>query len=346
MSLSCQIHASNPNDGIFQPGDFVSGTIKYQIYELTSYSRITVSLKGKGVLDNAGVLDNRRLIEKCVNIEDVILQGDLNIAIGTYEAPFCFQLPTKIPPSFECTEICNDKVIRCRIFYYIHIKFEKPRTLQSGKNFKKDITVGVRVTPKLSRQPVKIVRWKNSSLPDAVYTVALIQSSVFSPGGKIRLLYNIINETSWTLSGVVIKLMEVLIFRPNRPLLKTKCYKTMDETIIRSPPINARGRYDTTVTILIPEDCKGTLGYSSLVARNYHVSIVIETPSPQSDICYNIPVEIGKFNTNIASSASSSSSTESIPTSIIDAPPSYWDIMGEDSNDVESDDTGNSQSIK
>lgn len=349
MSLSCQIHVSNPDDGIFKPGDSVSGSIKYQIYEPTQYTRITVSLKGKGSLDVDGVYKSR-FFEQYVDIDEVIQEGDVNLAIGSYEVPFCFQLPTKIPSSFECNEMCSEyKVNRCCISYYIRIKFEKPRTLQSGKRFKKNITVGLSVKPKLSRQPVKFAKWRNltqygSNNPGSIHTAVLIQCSVLSPGEKIKLLYTIMNETNSMIEGVVVKLVEVLTFRPNRPLRKTKRYTDFNETINTSPPIYRREKYNGTADIVIPDHCKGTLKYSRLVLRSYWVYIVIKPPSPQSDLTFKIPVEIGEFNTVITTDSSTSTSTASSPTGDIGAPPSYWEVMGDDSNDAESDKNSSSDS--
>lgn len=346
MSLSCEINVTNPSDGIFRPGDCVYGVIKYQIYDPTQYSRITVSLKGKGVLDIAGNY-KRKCIEKYVDIDEVIQQGDINLAIGTYKAPFCFQLPFNIPPSFKCCETCQRyKVKNCRILYYIRIKFDKLLKFQSGKRFNKDIIVGLHVRPRSFKQPAASVKCKSlfhevSRKPGSVCVSALIENSVLSPGEKIKIIYTVLNETDLMLSGVVTKLVEVLTFRPYRPLLKTKCYKTVNGTTSETSIIYPRETFNRTVEIVIPEDSTGTLENSSLVVKHYWVHIVAVTPFPQPDVVVKIPVQIVNFETN---SSSNSSSPESTLMRNIDAPPSYWETMGEDAYDADSDNNSGSDS--
>lgn len=344
MSLSCEINVTNPSDGIFKPGDSVYGVIKYQIYDPTQFSRITVSLKGKGVLEIEGNY-KRKCIENYLDIDEVIQQGDINLAIGIYEAPFCFQLPFNIPSSFQCCETCQRyKVKNCRIFYYIRIKFDKLLKFQSGMRFKKDITVGLHVRPRSFRQPATSVKCKSffqeiSGNQGSIYVTALIESSVVSPGEKIKISYTVLNETDLMLNGVVTKLVEVLTFRPYRPLLKTKCYKTVNETTSRTSIVYPRETFNKNVVIVVPKDCTGTLEYSSLVVKHYYVYIAVETPFPQPDVNVKIPVQIVNFETSTSSNTSSSSST---PVSGTDAPPAYWEIMGEDADDVDSDNNSGS----
>lgn len=346
MSLSCEINVTNPNDGIFRPGGSIYGIIKYQIYDPTQFSRITISLKGKGVLDIAGSY-KRKCFENYVDIDQVIQQGDINLDIGIYEAPFCFQLPSNIPPSFECCETCQRyKVKNCRIFYYIRIKFDKLLKFQSGKRFKKDIIVGLHLRPRLDRQPATSKKCKSlfqevSGSQGSVYVTALIESSVLSPGEKIKITYTVHNESDLMLNGVITKLVEVLTFRPYRPLLKTKCYKNVNGTTSRTSIIYPRETFTRLAEIVIPQDCTGTLEYSSLVVKHYSVHIVVDTPYPQSDVILKIPVRIVNFETNSSSSASSSSSTPRLDR---DAPPSYWETMGDDAFDGDSDNNSGSDS--
>lgn len=344
MSLSCEINVTNPSDGIFRPGDSVYGVIKYQIYDPTQYSRITVSLKGKGVLDIAGNY-KRKCIENYMDIDEVIQQGDINLAIGTYEAPFCFQLPFNIPPSFECSETCQRyKVKNCRISYYIRIKFDKLLKFQSGKRFKKDIAVGLHLIPRLSRQPTTSVKCKNlfqeiSGNQGSLYVTALIENSVLAPGERLKIIYTVLNETDLMLSGVVTKLVEVLTFRPYRPLLKTKCYKIVNGTTFTTSIVYPRETFNRTVIIDVPVDCTGTLEYSALVVKHYWVQIIVQTPFPQPDVVVKIPVRIVNFETNCSSNRSSPTSTPRCDT---DAPPSYWETMGEDAFEVDSDNNSGS----
>lgn len=343
MSLSCEINVTNPSDGIFKPGDSIYGVIKYQIYDPTQFSRITVSLKGKGVLEIAGSY-KRKCFENYLDIDEVIQQGDITLAIGTYEAPFCFQLPSNIPPSFQCCETCQRyKVKNCRIFYYIRIKFDKLLKFQSGKRFKKDIIVGLHARPRLARQPATSVKCKSifhevSGCHGSISVTAFIESSVLSPGEKVKITYTVLNETDLLLSGVVTQLVEVRTFRPYRPLLKTKCSKNVNGTTSGTSIVYPRETFSRIVEIVVPEDCTGTLEHSSLIIIHYCVHIVVETPFPHADIIVKIPVKIVNFET----SSSNVSSSASSPTYDIDAPPSYWETMRDDAFEVDSDNNSGS----
>ncbi|XP_026314782.1 uncharacterized protein LOC113226387 [Hyposmocoma kahamanoa] len=223
--------------------------------------------------------------------------------------------------------------------------FDKLLKFQSGKRFKKDITVGLHVRPRLDRQPATSVKCKSlfqeiSGNQGSVYVTALIESSVLAPGEKIKITYTVLNETDLMLNGAVAKLIEVLTFRPYRPLLKTKCYKNVN-VIPRTSIIYPRETFTRLVEIIIPEDCSGTLEYSSLVVKHYWVHIVVETPFPQSDIIVKVPIRIVNFETSSSSTSSSSTST---PRYDRDAPPSYWETMGDDAFDGDSDNNSGSDS--
>ncbi|KAM3963603.1 uncharacterized protein ACR2FA_002123 [Aphomia sociella] len=313
MGIFCEINVARHDDE-YLPGDMVTGFINYAVDEKRVFDKITVSLKGIGRLRIISKLrkdyPEYHNKETYVDIDDVILENEEELSTGEYKAKFSFKLPESIPPSFKYYNNKGDYIIKCKFIYYIRIKFESPGLLQFPKRFKKEIAVGTQFTPSLPTQPViygkekKIVKIFSGN--NKVYIKVNIENSVINTGKVVRFSYELINDTKLELKGVKVKLVEVHAF-------KAKAGIKGGET------------QNMNFQIIVPFD-KKTMQHSKIATRGYIVKIKVFLPLFRQNFVLDIPVEIGN---NTEAKAED-----------FDAPPSYWEVMGESKTKLFSDDDG------
>lgn len=331
MGIHCEMNLFNPPDGTFVPGETVSGVIKYAVDRDTAVKRIIVSLKGGGVLrirNTQRRQQNRPNVFYCfeeyVDIDNIIREDEKGILpFGCYETNFSFTVPKNLPPSFKYMKHLPHHIVKCKISYFVRIKFEKPGLFKLNKHFRYYITMLSGVTPNLPTVPTVFSKDKNlcrliSSSPRTVKIRANVESCVLAPGTKIELNYEVHNNTNLVIKSVETKLIEVHSFkaRSNR---KIQNFKDVPDTDTKTASINSGDHQTMLIIMNLPPDIM-SLENSKIVQREYAVKITVDLPMPHFNIVFEIPVQIGYRTDLIEESAA-------IP--INELPPPYWAIMGE-----------------
>lgn len=330
MGIFCQINLFKPPDGAFQSGEGVSGMIKYALDEQTEFVKITVSLKGMGQLriiertNNKNRRNSYCKKEVYVDTDEIIQEGKFTIPVGSYETKFSFKLPQDIPPSFEYYDHISRYRVNCEIKYYVRIKFEKPGWFTFAKHFRKEITVASAIKPKLLMEPVIYGERKTliqlfSSKTSTVIMKANITNSVIPIGGKIDLQYEIFNDTNVIVKSVETKLIEVHTFKATGHE-EVNAYEDIPDSDSKTASIKCGETLTMPIEINVPSD-KVSVDHSEMVSRNYVVRITAELPMPHRNVLLEIPVQIGDI----------------VQRDECDPPPSYWEAMGEEEKDADSD---------
>ncbi|XP_053620962.1 uncharacterized protein LOC128681231 [Plodia interpunctella] len=339
MGVYCKINLFKPSDGAYLPGSNVSGIIQYGVDEATVFDKITVSLKGHGLLviresrsDDKGD-DTYTNKEVYVDVDNVVENGKkIPHDIGMYEARFDFKLPENIPPSLNYSNGNVSYKIKCDIIYYVRIKFEMSGFLQFAKRFKKELTVLSKIKPTLATEPIIYGEQKSLFKPftlkkNVVNLKANIKNSVIPIGGNIDVEYEVTNDTSIIIKGVEIKLVENHTFKGGKTV---NMYKDVDSTDTKTGSIKSDERENYDNVINVPSDVT-SLGFSAIVSRNYLVRITVELPFPHTNLVLDIPVEIGDLVDEIEV-GKEAIQDEVVVDDALDydnPPPSYWEVMGE-----------------
>lgn len=345
MGIECEINLNKTSSGVYKPGKPVSGVIRYNVNKTTTFTEIIVSLKGKGYLHLINTL-NRASVdiheETLVDIDHVITEKEksLTIPTGSQNVDFYFVLPPNLPPSFKYKGLINVEDTYCKIQYYIRIKFKRAGALEFTKRFKQVLTVESDITPSLPRNPTiylesKILKQFLSSQQQMVTLKASIQDSMINVGGKVKFECEVENLTKLTVKSLKIKLIEVKSFHrsySSKSVAKvTKDVKGTDES---TPSISQGQTQSFNFECNVPHD-KVSLENSKIVSRKYYVKILAVLPAPHNDVVLKIPLQIGNIDDDglLSETACGGASGVENQSVLLDAPPSYWQVMGEDKDD-------------
>ncbi|XP_026755274.2 uncharacterized protein LOC113515308 [Galleria mellonella] len=320
MGIFCEINIAKAGNGEFRAGDVVSGSIKYAVDVNTVFKNITVSLKGVGNLYIRDTQNNKSSDyfnkEEYVDIDSIIEHEEVLLPTGQYETQFSFALPENIPPSFAYRSNEYDYYIKCKISYYIRIKFDRPGMLQLPVRFKKVIAVRTDLIPTLPRDPIIYAKQKKVIKLFAANKImsvkANIENSVINGGETVRFNYEIFNDINVEITGVEVKLVEVHKFKASG-LYDVKRYKNIGAQH-RTAGIKGGDTQKADFAITIPFDLR-TLQYSNIAFRDYFVKIKVLLPSFRRNFALHIPIEVGDKNGEAGVHSKS--------------PPSYWEVMGE-----------------
>lgn len=332
MSINCQIKIYKTVGDVLRPGSILSGQLKYEIDEETVCNKITVSFKGNGHLivklkKRGSNLSTYRTNEDYTKIDYIIYRDETGAKLpaGSYETEFHFILPDDIPPSLRYTHNTANHFVHCNIEYYISIKFEKSGIINDITKFKRPVKVIPTVIPKLPTEPTQYsqqtsnINRQFTRHPNLLKITATIMNSVIIPGDKIRIEYEVNNDTHVNVKSVVAKLIEVYTIK-GREGKEMKIAENVNNTMRVSGFIKMRETKTRTVEVPVPLKL-GSLEYSNLVSREYFVNITLELPLKFEDMVLKIPVQIGDEVIG----------TES-------KPPSYWDVLEEDGLDRQLED--------
>lgn len=329
MGITCEISLVRPENGSFTSGSTVSGAIRYILNKDEILDKITISLKGNGVLRmktrNRSNNKKYKNKEEYVDIDHVIHSNEKNAPLsrGLYETQFSFTLPLNIPSSMKYVNDTLKYRVDCKILYYIRIKFERPGFLQFDKRFKKNITVVSRVTPKLPMVPTNYGNQNTfttlsqlfSSKKSVIEIKANIQNSVLQPGGKININYEVLNNTTFVIKGVEIQLQEIYRFTSKKGRQAFfKEYIPFTDT--KTSSIKSGHVQKMDITIDVPVD-RISFDHSKMISRQYFVAIQAILPIPHSDPVLKIPVQI-----DVDTGMTAATTNES--------PPSYWEAVAEE----------------
>lgn len=335
MGVFSEINLFKPANGAFVSGSVVSGIIRYAVDEETVFSKITVSLKGIGRLQLHEKKRSKHSAsytytheETYVNFENIIHNKDVNpkpLAIGSYETQFSFMLPQNIPHSLEYYKNTARYQIKCRIRYYIRVKFEKPGFLNFDKKFNKDLTVISTLIPRLSEDPIifgeqKVLTQWFSSKKSTVTLKGTMEKCIFNLGEIINFNYEVTNDTNIIIKGVKTKVVEKYRFTSHSGhtvLIEDNVDGSDSKTGIIS--CGSSKNMDIQIPLL---SNLNSLDHSNMVSRDYFVVITVYLPIPHRNLVLYIPVQIGAKHYEILNSDES--------------PPSYWEAMGEQEKDNDS----------
>lgn len=316
--MDCVIHLFKQPNGVYIPGDTIKGIVYYDINKEIIFKKIVISLKGWGNLKitkgSGKDKEEYRECENYVDINNVVFDNTKKIptTIGKYEIPFSFTLPEDIPPSFKY----DDFSVNCDISYHIHIKFERPELFKIDKRYKTNINVGPVITPTLPITPLTVHYAKVPSKPfwqkkdsNDIKINTTLDTSVTTPNERLKISYNVINNTNLDIKGVKILLVEEKIFT-TRGTSSEKINKTLKE--VTAPEVKAGDTQSGELIMDIPQDV-ATFRNSKIVSRNYFINTVAELSFPHYDAIHKMPIEIVTNNVD-----------EMID---YDAPPPYSQIM-------------------
>ncbi|KAJ2950268.1 hypothetical protein O0L34_g11631 [Tuta absoluta] len=127
------------------------------------------------------------------------------------------------------------------------------------------------------------------------------------PGDKIKVDFEVTNNTNFNIKGVLVKMIEVYNFKVGRR--KVKVTQDVKGTDSRTILITFGRTENRTAEIIVPEFAN-TIEYSNLISREYFITFTIELPKSRDDVIFKIPVQIVNNN----------------------PPPKYWEVL-QQSND-------------
>lgn len=327
MRITCDINLFKSYDGVFLAGGTVKGVIRYALNEETIFDQITVSLKGKGVLSLKRKHNDKSKevtywdSEDYLDLNNVITEPGENLVVpaGTHEIPFSFDLPHNIPPTFHYSGSDLNHAVCCNIRYNVCIKFQRPGFWKFDKKYKKEIQIESGIAPRLPLE--SIVHGKEKKLSrlfarkgSVVNIKAYVDKSVISPGDRVRLEYEVLNDTNVKVNAVEVKVVEVVRFAAKSKTVKQS--RVVPGTECKAGSIKCGEGQTMSVTIGMPLDRK-SLDFSRLVARDYFVKLIVELPFPHFNAVLLIPIQVGESGVPV----------------VRDPPPSYWEAMGEEQKD-------------
>ncbi|XP_075974076.1 uncharacterized protein LOC142975230 [Anticarsia gemmatalis] len=338
MGICCQINLLKPPNIAFAPGEVVSGVIKYAVHDSMEFEKITTSLKGSGQLSIRVKSSQRNrdttytAKESYVDIDHIVRDEKFQVPVGCYEIKFNFQIPENVPSSLSYTKNFNQYTVRCRIKYYIRIKFERPGWFAFTKHFRKEINVESGITPNLLMEPVIYGEWKNLmrlfSRKNAIVSIkASIMNSVIPAGGTVFVNYEIKNDSNVVIKSIETKLVEMFTFKANGHK-EVKAYEDVHDTDSKTGSINCDMIEHMPLELTVPMG-RFSLQNSKLVARDYLVRIIAELPMPHRNVVLDIPIQVGRFPQGAVLGTENVGEPIACAMTYDDPPPSYWEVMGE-----------------
>lgn len=326
MGVRCQIKVYKRHDNVVQPGSIVSGGLKYDIEDETVCNKITVSFKGNGHLiaklkKRESNIRTYRKSEQYTKVDYIIYKHEAGAKLppGSYQTEFHFLIPENIPPSLMYTKKTLNYAIKCYITYYISIKFEKTGIINNTTKFKRPLKVLPMAIPKLPTELTvyghqQILKRQSSRNPSVLKLTASITNSVIIPGEKIKIEFEVNNDTHVYVKSVVLKLIEIYTIK-SKAGREIRFVENLNNTMQKSGIVKMRESKIRVVEMTVPLNL-GTLEYSNLVSREYYVMINLELPMNYEDMVLKIPVQIGDNVRRMEGK-----------------PPSYWDVLQEDGID-------------
>lgn len=333
MAISCEINLFRPPNAPFKPGETIVGAIKYAIDKPMKFDVIIVSLKGSGnltieVYRTRGWTDRYTANADYVNVSNMVTGANNEVPAGCYITKFKFALPENIPTNlyYQYDGFANE--LKCKIEYYIEIKFSRPGLFTFSKVFKKRINISPIIIPQLSMEPklykasTKLTRL--FSRKNAVVEIkATITNSVVPTGGKIQVNLEIKNDTNVIIRCVEATLIEVYNFKASG-YHRVSRSKKVDNVMARTDGIDSDTKKLCAVVIDVPSS-RNTLQHTNYVTREYFIRLTAKLPVLHSDLVLDIPVEIGVILGNNISEHSAQCLADSLH---YDNPPSeYWAEM-------------------
>lgn len=344
MGIKCEISLcpSAEKTYEYQSGSTVSGAIKYYLDEEYEFSTIVVSLKGQGRLyfedkhqkrnNHMHTYSNK---EVYVDIDNFIFKNESGkpFVAGEYETPFSLLLPHDVPASLDYTKNTGGYYCRCTIRYYVRIKFERPGLLNMNRHFKKEIQVASSQIPRMATEPLIYGEQKSllqlsslfSSEKSIVHIKATIFNSVLKPGEGVKVDYEVENNTNVDLKRVEVKLLEVDSYTASVGR-KVNVKSEVENTEFTYGAIKAGETAKFTAEIIVPSLC-ASYDHSKIFARDYSVLSTVVLPIPHINLPLEIPFQvIQRVSANFEEGNGASGHSS-------EAPPSYWEAMGEDQKD-------------
>lgn len=326
MGIFCEINLHKSNDGVFVAGSKVQGVIRYAVDVETTFSQISVSLKGKGVLSiKRKHNDKSKEVTHCssedyLDLKDVVTESDTNvIPVGSYEIPFTFELPDNIPPSFRHTSSNMQYAVSCNIRYHVRIKFKRPGFWKFAKTYKKEIEVESGIVPRLPLDPIIYGKQKKlsqlfSRKSSTITIKAGVAKSVLGPGDAVELEYDVRNDSNVTVRAVETKIVQVFKFTTKSKTVE----RSLDVSHAECKTGSVKGGESQAMRLAldVPPDTR-SLDFSGLVSRDYFVQMTVELPFPHFNCVLLMPLQFGQEGRARAACP----------------PPAYWEVMPDDDKD-------------
>ncbi|XP_022815142.1 arrestin domain-containing protein 2-like [Spodoptera litura] len=291
MGVVCQILITRTEDGVFKPGDPVTGTIKYFIDEPTKYEGISMNFLGKGncwwtkTEEGATPFGNS---ETYMNQSICFYTGKSGEELaGGYEYPFQFLLPVNIPSSY--------KDGNCVIDYKIIVTFVKAT---KREQFEAEIPVQAYVTTTV-QEPMLFGLQKKLFSVFAGNKIALrgeLENVAVTPGANINLTLKVHNESN---SEIFIRteLIKHFTLMSNHGETNTNVVLVPNTTT----GSNIEKNTEQSVKCVVPTYSNlFSIQNSNIIKGEYKVRVIIEMPFPYKDATVDVPVVIGKVMSEVA----------------------------------------------
>nr|XP_049696657.1 arrestin domain-containing protein 5-like [Helicoverpa armigera] len=312
MSVKCQILLSDTKDGVFRAGLPISGTLQYSLETATKYDSIDIYLIGKGWCrwtekdcDSVHFFHNKEdLVSLTKNIFKAKL-GNETVQAGKYEYPFKFLLPEDLPSSF--------KNKTCIIMYKVITKFVEPGSLNVTDKFDVEVPVRGYVSP-CSPEPLVFGLKKylfSFTSKNQVTVKGMIDKTFLQPGENITLKLTINND-----SDVPVNILTELCASFTYTSCKEKRHirkfsrEPVKSTAGVSPTLKEKSV--SSLTCVVPTWTSYTIQNSSILKREYFVTVTARFPFPHFNEYVRIPVEIGEKKEDYKAAIESSKDDEPV----------------------------------
>lgn len=372
MGFKCDIHLEKPPDGLFRPGDTVSGYAQYFLTKETQFESIRLGLKGKSECSwkekgrsDTGSRSRFEAKEQIIEVDNNILTSASGfVPPGLHTASFRFPLPENIPPSFKYYgDGCSASVTYC-----VRMKFTFAAFFSFPSTYRADVIVANTIKPTLPLEPFTY------GLQDSLHRKfgfvgakidadlkVTISKSFLSPGESAELCLQVTNNTKYSIPKLIISPFEMLTLSDDFGRSKT-ILKEIKESRTKTDKVRKCNYTCMYSTINLPSDLT-TMQGSRIISREYKIVVTMSIPAINRETTLDIPIQIGhilppreEFNVNEQPTREETvtlipeniyGSTNNLvvnnnnyvqnnvtvnPGPSSDAPPAYWEVMGTSSD--------------
>lgn len=344
---------------------FLNKEIQFESIRLGLKGRSECSWKEKSRSEN-GSRSRFEAKEQIIDMDRNILTTTSGfLPAGLYSETFRFQLPETVPPTFKYHgDGCSAQVSYC-----VRAKFTFASFFSFPANYRFDITVANTIKPTLPLEPVTYGlqdtlnrKFGFVGKPVDADLKVTISKSFLAPSESADLCLQVTNNTKYSIPQLKITLYEVLTLNDDIGRSKT-ILKEIKECREKTEKVKKSNYSCMYSTIPLPSDLS-TMQGSRIISRDYKIVVIMSIPEIKRETTLDIPIQIGYLlsaneqaitnqeaenvqeMTRVLPDSIHGSSTSLVvnnnnyihnqsvtvnpgPSATGEAPPAYWDVMGE-----------------
>ncbi|CAB3243367.1 unnamed protein product, partial [Arctia plantaginis] len=142
--------------------------------------------------------------------------------------------------------------------------------------------------------------------------------------GRILVQYEVLNNSHVIVKSIMTKLVQMLTFKA-KGYPKVKYEEDVPGTVAKTTSINCGGSQAMCIDVNVSPQIY-SIENAYVVCRHYAIRIIAELPLPHRNAVLDVPVQIGIIDENVHRYWLERTNEV---VSYSDAPPSYWEAMGE-----------------